>query len=126
MSGVLLWVVCPKENATSFLSFKANNEPTRGLNCCCRLNITGGVSASSGGVAYQSRTSEEKVYEVVLKQAALVKEQGRDRALHLKPVEIDGLTNWVLLHEAYDRCGAVCAEYAKTFHLGTLSLSLSP
>ncbi|KAH0983759.1 hypothetical protein GBA52_010936 [Prunus armeniaca] len=66
------------------------------------------------------------VYEVVLKQAALVREQSRvkERALDLdERIETDGLSNWDLLNQAYDRCGEVCAEYAKTFYLGTLLMT---
>ena len=63
---------------------------------------------------------------MVLKQAALVKEKnkGTKRALNLDKPTVEGdLTHGDLLSAAYDRCGEVCAEYAKTFYLGTLSLS---
>lgn len=65
-------------------------------------------------------SSEQKVYEVVLKQAALVKKQMRSTDdFEAKPdVVLPG--NWSLLSEAYDRCREVCAEYAKTFYLGQL------
>nr|ABB29857.1 phytoene synthase [Nicotiana langsdorffii x Nicotiana sanderae] len=64
-------------------------------------------------------SSEKKVYDVVLKQAALVKRQLRSTdELEVKPdIVVPG--NLGLLSEAYDRCGEVCAEYAKTFYLGT-------
>uniref|UniRef100_A0A1D1Z3Q7 15-cis-phytoene synthase n=1 Tax=Anthurium amnicola TaxID=1678845 RepID=A0A1D1Z3Q7_9ARAE len=63
--------------------------------------------------------SEQRVYDVVLKQAALVREQGRaNRDLD---VALPGTTH--ILSEAYDRCGEVCAEYAKTFYLGTLLMT---
>lgn len=63
-------------------------------------------------------TSEQKVYDVVLKQAALVKEQLRaNGTLEVKQDRaVPGSLH--LLNEAYDRCGEVCAEYAKTFYLG--------
>lgn len=89
---------------------------------CTRLSFSTGVLAYSGAVANPSRSSEEKVYEVVLKQAALLRELRRDKEKTWdlnKPVETDALTNRDLLNEAYDRCGEVCAEYAKTFYLGT-------
>lgn len=68
-------------------------------------------------------SSEQKVYDVVLKQAALVKKQLRsDEELEVKPEMIlPGTLS--LLSEAYDRCGEVCAEYAKTFYLGTLLMT---
>ena len=63
-------------------------------------------------------SSEQKVYDVVLKQAALVKKHlktGED--YDVKPdIVLPGTLS--LLGEAYDRCGEVCAEYAKTFYLG--------
>ena len=32
--------------------------------------------------------------------------------------EEDAELGWGLLGDAYERCGEVCAEYAKTFYLG--------
>lgn len=63
-------------------------------------------------------SSEQKVYDVVLKQAALVKKQLKNADDYdVKPdIVLPGTLN--LLSEAYDRCGEVCAEYAKTFYLG--------
>lgn len=66
-------------------------------------------------------SSEQRVYDVVLKQAALVNRELRSREdldFDVKPdITVPG--NLSLLNEAYDRCGEVCAEYAKTFYLGT-------
>ncbi|XP_050249410.1 phytoene synthase 2, chloroplastic-like [Quercus robur] len=130
MSAVLLWVVCPKENAHSLLSLVPRN-------CCTQRrcsssnkllsskpSLSSGVAAYSSAVANPSRSSEERVYEVVLKQAALVREQRGESALGLKkPIETDCTTDWNLLNDAYERCGEVCAEYAKTFYLGTLLMT---
>ncbi|XP_022938558.1 phytoene synthase, chloroplastic isoform X1 [Cucurbita moschata] len=68
-------------------------------------------------------SAEEKVYNVVLKQAALVKRQLRTAGeLDVKPdIVLPGTLS--LLNEAYDRCGEVCAEYAKTFSLGTMLMT---
>lgn len=68
-------------------------------------------------------SSEQKVYDVVLKQAALVKKQLRSSGhLDVKPdIVLPGSLS--LLSEAYDRCGEVCAEYAKTFYLGTMLMT---
>ncbi|XP_021910865.1 phytoene synthase 2, chloroplastic-like [Carica papaya] len=69
-------------------------------------------------------SSEEKVYNVVLRQAALVKRQLRSSSgeLDVKPdIVLPGTLS--LMTEAYDRCGEVCAEYAKTFYLGTLLMT---
>lgn len=67
---------------------------------------------------YVGISSEQKVYDVVLKQAALMREQlksGVDVDVKLE-LAVPGTMD--LLKEAYDRCGEVCAEYAKTFYLG--------
>ncbi|KAI3794402.1 hypothetical protein L1987_37033 [Smallanthus sonchifolius] len=55
-------------------------------------------------------SSEKLVYDVVSKQAALVKEQIRAREeVKVKPdIALPGTVG--LLSEAYDRCGEVCAE----------------
>lgn len=82
-----------------------------------------GVLASSAAVANPSRSSEERVYEVVLKQAALVREPKRERERALdweKTIQTERISDGNLLAEAYSRCGEVCAEYAKTFYLGKL------
>lgn len=50
--------------------------------------------------------SEQRVREVVLKQAALTAARPRTAAVS------GGL------EDAFDRCGEVCKEYAKTFYLG--------
>ncbi|KAK4360884.1 hypothetical protein RND71_019836 [Anisodus tanguticus] len=78
------------------------------------------VASPAGEMAV---SSEKKVYDVVLKQAALVKRQLRSTDdLEVKPdIVIPG--NLGLLSEAYDRCGEVCAEYAKTFYLGTMLMT---
>lgn len=81
------------------------------------------IRFGSGGavVAEPSRSSEERVYEVVLKQAGLVREDRRGANIEFdfeKTIEGD-FSNGDLLNSAYDRCGEVCAEYAKTFYLGT-------
>ncbi|KAK9950627.1 hypothetical protein M0R45_006107 [Rubus argutus] len=84
-----------------------------------KLPILSSMVANPAGIS-----SEQKVYDVVLKQAALVEKQlrtGRE-AVDVKPdIILPG--NLGLLSEAYDRCREVCAEYAKTFYLGTLLMT---
>lgn len=63
-------------------------------------------------------SSEKKVYDVVLKQAALVKKQLSSNLTRDAKPELIVPRTQNLLKEAYDRCGEVCAEYAKTFYLG--------
>lgn len=78
------------------------------------------VANPTGDLAVMS--SEQRVYDVVLKQAALVNRklrsrEGLDLDVDVQPdIAVPGTLS--LLGEAYDRCGEVCAEYAKTFYLG--------
>lgn len=87
-----------------------------------RSAVSSSVVASHAGEIALS--SEEKVYNVVLRQAALVNKQLRSASPDLlddvkkEPQEIVLPGSLGLLGEAYDRCGEVCAEYAKTFYLG--------
>lgn len=85
------------------------------------------VSASAL-VGTNSISSEQKVYNVVLKQAALVKRElssTSSKELDDDDVKPDMVVpgSLSLLNEAYDRCREVCAEYAKTFYLGTLLMT---
>jgi phytoene synthase len=64
-------------------------------------------------------SSEQKVYDVVIKQAALLKRQLRtpvplDVSRRARDMEMPRSG----LREAYHRCGEICQEYAKTFYLG--------
>ncbi|XP_068639702.1 phytoene synthase 2, chloroplastic [Aristolochia californica] len=78
------------------------------------------VATPAGEIAL---SSEQKVYDVVIKQAALVKKQLRSiDELDVKPeIIVPGTLN--LLNEAYDRCADICAEYAKTFYMGTMLMT---
>ncbi|KAH7291861.1 hypothetical protein KP509_29G038900 [Ceratopteris richardii] len=80
----------------------------------------------------QYRSSEQRVYDVVLKQAALMARriaqnsvetpllvQEVERGSRAIPLDLSMPLSPELLKEAYARCGEVCAEYAKTFYLGT-------
>ncbi|KAK1423497.1 hypothetical protein QVD17_18800 [Tagetes erecta] len=129
MSAALIWVVSPNSELCNGLGFLETKEK-RGFN---RLNnivsrkrdvVRRVVANPSGNLAI---SSEQLVYDVVLKQAALVKEQMRSRAEEVEDVEVkpDVVLPGTLglLNEAYDRCGEVCAEYAKTFYLGTLLMT---
>jgi len=135
MAGVLLWVICPTENASfatsSLLSLvpKSGSQVRRYSKVCSRLKFSTGVFAAaslSSVVANPPRSSVEKVYEVVLKQAALVREQKKERISDVVAGndQAESMSRGDLLNGAYNRCGDVCAEYAKTFYLGICSLSL--
>ncbi|KAJ6812741.1 phytoene synthase, chloroplastic [Iris pallida] len=89
------------------------------------LAIRSSLVASTAGEAAAAVSSEQRVYDVVLKQAALVKEQmrvGSAASVEVKP-DLAVPETVYLLREAYDRCREVCAEYAKTFYLGTLLMT---
>lgn len=87
-----------------------------GLESTSNLPLLSNVLANPAGE--MAVTSEQKVYEVVLKQASLVKRKLSPLGdIDVKPdIPLPG--NLGLMTEAYDRCGEVCAEYAKTFYLG--------
>lgn len=108
-----------KKKRWTFYSMFANSnyacigqEPEKGF----KLPIYSSLVANSAGEVVIS--SEQRVYDVVLKQAALVEQQMRKkRAFEVKTDMVIPGTSY-LLKEAYDRCGQICAEYAKTFYLG--------
>ncbi|KAL2504443.1 Phytoene synthase [Abeliophyllum distichum] len=104
-------------NADSRYSSLGESNSGNGRN----LSVISSMVASPAGE--MTLSSEQKVYDVVLKQAALVKRQLRTNDnLEVKPdIVLPGSLS--LLNEAYDRCGEVCAEYAKTFYLGTLLMT---
>ncbi|KAM4105375.1 hypothetical protein ACJW30_06G227800 [Castanea mollissima] len=123
--STVLCVVCPRVNARDH-SLPRNYCTQRRCSSnklSSKPSFSSGVSAYSRAVANLSRSSEETVYEVVLKQAALVRKHRRESELDLKkPVENDGTTtiDWNRLNEAYERCREFCADYDNTFYLGTL------
>jgi phytoene synthase len=84
------------------------------------------VTTEPSGRSFLS--AEQKVFEVVAKQAAMVDEQQRRSGIPLQDVRPDLTAGGAaeLLDEAYVRCGEVCAEYAKTFYLGKLPPSPLP
>lgn len=65
--------------------------------------------------------SEQRVSDVVLKQAAMVNRRIESQG-DVKPEVIPGGA-LDLLNEAYLRCAEVCEEYAKTFYLGTMLMT---
>ncbi|KAL2469623.1 Phytoene synthase [Abeliophyllum distichum] len=86
-----------------------------------KLSVTSTMLDCSAGE--MALSSEQKVHNMVLKQAALVKRQLKSTEnLEVKP-EIVLPGSLGLLSEAYGRCGEVCAEYANTFYLGTMLMT---
>uniref|UniRef100_A0A1J3F202 15-cis-phytoene synthase n=1 Tax=Noccaea caerulescens TaxID=107243 RepID=A0A1J3F202_NOCCA len=107
---------------------KQNTTTTWSCSSSSLTRRSGVVSSSlvASPTGEMTLSSEEKVYNVVLKQAALVNKQLRSSSYELdvnKPQDIVLPGSLSLLGEAYDRCGEVCAEYAKTFYLGTLLMT---
>ncbi|TKW29744.1 hypothetical protein SEVIR_3G415800v4 [Setaria viridis] len=105
--------------------------PRRGGASLARPGASLAAAAAATAAPVVRTVSEEAVYEVVLRQAALVQEgsgrvvkegaaaRRRQRPRWAEEKEEEGIVGWGLLGDAYDRCGEVCAEYAKTFYLGT-------
>lgn len=79
-------------------------------------------SALSEPLGRDFLSAEQRVFEAVAKQVAIVeREQSRGRrAGSLDDVRPDltPVSTLEMLEDAYTRCGEVCAEYAKTFYLG--------
>lgn len=135
MSSVaVLWVAASSPNPDPMITCGLLRalESSRVLSRCqnqrvnhvmrCRRGRIGSVVSSS--LVAHSAGEEEKVYNVVLRQAALVnKKQLRSTTSHVlddvkNPQDIVRFGSLTLLGEAYDRCREVCVEYAKTFYLG--------
>jgi phytoene synthase len=70
----------------------------------------------AGDAAVAVVSSEQKVYDVVLKQAALLRRQLRPQQPAAREM-VEAMPRGGL-NEAYARCGEICEEYAKTFYLG--------
>ena len=68
-----------------------------------------GIAGDLGMGSY--RSAEERILDVVVRHAATVQ---RETLADVRKA----VTSPELLAEAYERCGEVCAEYAKTFYLG--------
>ncbi|KAL6655065.1 hypothetical protein ACP70R_005891 [Stipagrostis hirtigluma subsp. patula] len=76
------------------------------------LQVAAPAPGDGGGAAALAVPSEQRVHEVVMKQAALAAAAPRTSpAAGPEPVAGGGL------EAAFDRCGEVCKEYAKTFYL---------
>lgn len=93
------------------------------VSCCLAAAATPGAIPNA---AVEAMSAERRVYDVVVKQAALVQEQRealRRRLLDDVMPEVAAPETVQLLRQAYDRCGEVCAEYAKTFYLGTMLMT---
>ncbi|XP_072988804.1 phytoene synthase 2, chloroplastic-like [Typha latifolia] len=126
MSGSVLGVASPTETTRSCLLHQVCGRRKRswgrnGGELSCWSVSPNRLSVSSSLVAVPARSSSEVVYDVVLKQAALVGEMRTRKAAAV--VDDSAPIYWDLLNEAYARCGEVCAEYAKTFYLGTLLMT---
>ncbi|GAB4836123.1 hypothetical protein Ancab_001039 [Ancistrocladus abbreviatus] len=151
MSVALVWIVCPNTEVYNSFGFidssvcrpvdsarsisrsrssiydarlrKSKNSYSMNVERQKRAEFPVVCSMVANPAGEMTVSSEQKVYDVVLKQAALVNRQLRSSGdLVVKPdVVLPGTLS--LLSEAYDRCCEVCAEYAKTFYLGTLLMT---
>ncbi|KAL8166693.1 hypothetical protein V2J09_008192 [Rumex salicifolius] len=142
MSSAILWIVSPTSELyngsldyPSKLKFRTQSSNGRLRKnklspCCSKVNKQNRSaefpvhsSVATNPVGEMDVSTEQKVYDVVVKQAALVNRQLRSKNdLYVKPEIVPPGTSTLMI-DAYDRCGQVCAEYAKTFYLGTLLMT---
>eukprot|EP00249_Psilotum_nudum_P019042 c27069_g2_i1 orf=455-1831(-) len=73
----------------------------------------------SSTLSLEPLSSEQKVYNVVLKQAAMVDKRPNINSRTVASPDTVSADRQDLLAEAFNRCGEICGEYAKTFYLGT-------
>jgi 15-cis-phytoene synthase len=115
MSGSVLGLVSPVHTTSlAKASYGWGRRRDSRISSSVSLAVSTTLVATAGPRSYESY--EEMVYEVVLKQAALTKTVRSNRGVLDESVPL----SWDLLSDAYERCGEVCAEYAKTFYLGNL------
>ncbi|KAL0915737.1 hypothetical protein M5K25_013191 [Dendrobium thyrsiflorum] len=69
------------------------------------------------------RSSQEMIHDVIIKQAALARETFQWNRRASSTVKLSSPASCNMLNAAYERCGEVCAEYAKTFYLGTMLMT---
>lgn len=95
-------------------SHRAKKGRSQKLSCC----LISSMSSAADEEAMAAVSSKHRVNSMVLKQAALMSERLRSKANpEVKPdIVLPGTLS--LSSDAYDRCGKVCAEHAKTFYLG--------
>ncbi|CAN6162607.1 unnamed protein product [Urochloa humidicola] len=120
-------------SSSSLLKRRVPTPPRRWMLCSLRYASLGLDSPETGraSTVYSSLavnpageavvSSEQKVYDVVLKQAALLKRQLRTPVIGVRTQDLEMPRSG--LKEAYHRCGEICEEYAKTFYLGTLLMT---
>ncbi|KAI5073391.1 hypothetical protein GOP47_0011404 [Adiantum capillus-veneris] len=117
-----------KKAATS--RFVRQQQPSR---ICCQAtgalaqdDYPGVLTGLSGTGRLGMSPSEQRVFDVVLKQAAVVNRRIQENQRlneDVKPESVVPSDPLDLLNEAYLRCCEVCEEYAKTFYLGTLLMT---
>ncbi|MCO5590841.1 hypothetical protein L7F22_044816 [Adiantum nelumboides] len=133
----LKWSIFPEVFAISIYQRKAacrfisrQQLPSR---ICCQTtgalaqdDCPGLLSRFSGNGTPGMSPSEQRVFDVVLKQAAVVNRRIQEKQRLKKDIKLESMASSGpigVLNEAYLRCGEVCEEYAKTFYLGTLLMT---
>lgn len=103
------WNFCSMNSELMLARLRFGTESSR------RFSVLSSLTPNTTGEVVSSL--EQRVYDVVLKRANLVKEHQKSDGLDVKlDIVLPGTQQ--MLNEAYNRCGEVCAEYAKTFYLG--------
>ncbi|WVZ65821.1 hypothetical protein U9M48_015123 [Paspalum notatum var. saurae] len=90
-------------------SVRASGSNTIG---CLEAQPWGSLALPGDDVLAGSATADQRVHEVVLRQAALAAAAPRTEGIERGPMAGG-------LREAFDRCGEVCKVYAKTIYLAT-------
>ncbi|PKA61944.1 Phytoene synthase, chloroplastic [Apostasia shenzhenica] len=128
MGSSVLWVTSPEGicRSSALHGFSESSRITRRKrhrwSCSLSAPSTEISAASRTAASPPARYSEEMIRDVVMKQAGLLGEH-RWRRGRASTAELTFPASRSMLDEAYDRCGEVCAEYAKTFYLGTMLMT---
>eukprot|EP00850_Spirogloea_muscicola_P013996 SM000098S25076 [mRNA] locus=s98:6611:8845:- [translate_table: standard] len=83
-----------------------------------------GQDDENGSAGGPQLTMEQRIFETVVKPAAQADLEAQQRlgdgsVAGASSASLLPITSDEIMQEAYARCGEVCAEYAKTFYLGT-------
>lgn len=99
------------------------NNPFLPRVCCEAVGHSGALLQDHFEAVSPPRSSEQLVYDVVLRQAAIMTKRAESSLMNDVSTDFNPESHEKLLKEAYLRSGEVCGEYAKTFYLGTMLMT---
>eukprot|EP00899_Mesostigma_viride_P002478 jgi/Mesvir1/12230/Mv00452-RA.1 len=79
----------------------------------------GASSATKPADGQATTTAQERIRNMVVAHAAEIMQDLQNGAMPMQALPTYDPAHQAMLDRAYERCGIVCAEYAKTFYLGT-------